>query len=190
MLWIEAFPRRPHGNQQKSDGRSACHDRRRRRAAARHRRPGRAASAGSARARRGIAAQRARAPGGHRAPARCPGARASLGGGRHRRGHRLARRHPAGAQMSASLLESAQNLLAGLLDLGRTRFELFGTELREELARLATTVLGGLAVLMLAGLGLAFGAVAFILTVSEDHRVLATIGVAALFLIVAVIVWV
>jgi hypothetical protein len=52
--------------------------------------------------------------------------------------------------MSAGLLESAQNLLAGLLDLGRTRFELFGTELREELAHLATTLLGGLAVLLLA----------------------------------------
>src|SRR5258706_88839 len=162
MLWIEAFPRRPHGNQQKSDGRSACGDRGRRRAAARHRRPGRAASAGSARARRAIAAQRARAPGGHRARARCPGARASLGGGRHRRGHRLARRHPAGAQMSASLLESAQNLLAGLLDLGRTRFELFGTELREELARLAATVLGGLAGLGLPALRPPFGPASFV----------------------------
>ena len=92
--------------------------------------------------------------------------------------------------MNAGLIESAQNLLAGILDLGRTRFELFGTELREELARLATTVLGGLAVLMLAGLGLAFGAAAFILTVSEDHRILAALGVAALFLVGAVIVWV
>jgi uncharacterized membrane protein YqjE len=92
--------------------------------------------------------------------------------------------------MSTGLIESAQNLVAGVLDLGRTRFELFGTELREELARLATTVLGGLAVLMLAGLGLAFCATAFILTVSEDHRVLAAVGIAALFLIGAVIVWV
>lgn len=92
--------------------------------------------------------------------------------------------------MSTGLIESAQNLLAGVLDLGRTRFELFGTELREELARLATTVLGGLAVLMLAGLGLAFCATALILTVSEDHRVVAAIGIAALFLIGAVIVWV
>jgi len=111
------------------------------------------------------------------------------GGGRRGGGHRPAGRRPARTQMSTGLIESAQNLLAGLLDLGRTRFELFGTELREELARLATTVLGGLAVLMLAGLGLAFGAMAFILNVSEDHRVLATLGVAALFLIVAVIMW-
>ncbi|HZE61444.1 MAG TPA: phage holin family protein [Burkholderiales bacterium] len=90
--------------------------------------------------------------------------------------------------MSASLLESAQNLLAGLLDLGRTRFELFGTELREELARLAATVLGGLAVLVLVALGLAFGAAAFILTVSEANRIWATFGVAALFLLAGGIV--
>ena len=87
--------------------------------------------------------------------------------------------------MSAGLLESARNLLAGVLDLGRTRFELFGTELREELARLAQTVLGGLAVLLLTGLGFAFGAMAFILTVSEAHRVVATAGVALVFLLVA-----
>jgi uncharacterized membrane protein YqjE len=90
--------------------------------------------------------------------------------------------------MSAGFLESAQNLLAGVVDLGRTRFELFGTELREELARLATTVLGGLAVLVLVALGLAFGAAGFILTVSEAHRVAATLGVAALFLLAAGVV--
>ena len=32
--------------------------------------------------------------------------------------------------MSAGLLESAQNFIGSLLDLGRTRFELFSTELR------------------------------------------------------------
>jgi uncharacterized membrane protein YqjE len=87
--------------------------------------------------------------------------------------------------MSAGLLESAQNLLAGLLDLGRTRFELFGTELREELARLATTLLGGLAVLVLAALGLAFGALAIILSVSEANRLVTTIGVAVFFFVLA-----
>ena len=90
--------------------------------------------------------------------------------------------------MSAGLLESARNLLAGLLELGRTRFELFSTELREELARLAATVLGGLAALVLAALGLAFGAVAFILSVGEANRVAATIGVAVFFLLAAGIV--
>lgn len=87
--------------------------------------------------------------------------------------------------MSAGLLESAQNVLAGLLELGRTRFELFGTELREELSRLAATVLGGLAVLMLAALGLGFGAAALILYAGEANRLAATVGVTVLFLLAA-----
>ena len=65
--------------------------------------------------------------------------------------------------MSSGLLEYAQNLVAGLLDLGRTRFELFSTELREELARLAVTLIGGLALLILAAFGVGFGAIALIL---------------------------
>jgi uncharacterized membrane protein YqjE len=90
--------------------------------------------------------------------------------------------------MSAGLIESAQNLLAGLLDLGRTRFELFGAELREELARLAATLLGGLAVLVLAALGLAFGAAAIILNAPEASRLAVTAGIAAFFLVAAAIV--
>jgi uncharacterized membrane protein YqjE len=92
--------------------------------------------------------------------------------------------------MSTGLLESAQNLLAGVLDLGRTRFELFGTEMREELAHLAQTVLGGLAVLMLAALGLAFAGFAFIFSVNEANRLWAAVGVAAVFLLCAgVLAW-
>jgi uncharacterized membrane protein YqjE len=92
--------------------------------------------------------------------------------------------------MSAGLLESAQNLLAGLLDLGRTRFELFGTELREELARLATALLGGLAVLVLGALGLAFVGLCIIFYVSEANRVMAAGACAASFLVVAgILAW-
>ena len=93
--------------------------------------------------------------------------------------------------MSAGLLESAQSFVAGLLDLGRTRFELFGAELREELARLTAGVLGGLAVLVLAALGLAFGGLALIFYVSEANRVAAAIGVALAFLLAAgIVAWV
>ena len=90
--------------------------------------------------------------------------------------------------MTSGLLESARNLVAGLLDLGRTRFELFSTELREELARLAVTLIGGVAILILALFGIAFGAAALILAVSPDYRVWATIGVAVFFLLAAAIV--
>jgi uncharacterized membrane protein YqjE len=90
--------------------------------------------------------------------------------------------------MTTGLLESAQNLIAGVLDLGRTRFELFGTELREELARLAATLIGGLAVLVSAGLGLAFVGLAVIFYVSEANRVLAAGGCALVFFAVTGIV--
>ena len=93
--------------------------------------------------------------------------------------------------MSAGLLESAQSFVAGLLDLGRTRFELFGTELREELAHLATAVIGGLAVLVLAALGLAFAGLALIFYVSEANRLATTIGVALFFFVAAgVLAWI
>jgi len=90
--------------------------------------------------------------------------------------------------MSAGLLESAQNIIAGVLDLGRTRFELFGTELREELARLAVTLIGGVAILILALFGVGFGAAALVIAMAPEHRVLTTACVAVVFLVAAGIV--
>jgi uncharacterized membrane protein YqjE len=87
--------------------------------------------------------------------------------------------------MSAGLLQSAQNFFAGLISLGRTRFELFSVELREELARLTTVLLGGIAVLVLAALGIAFGSVALVLAVGEAHRLMTVCIIAALFLAAA-----
>jgi uncharacterized membrane protein YqjE len=85
--------------------------------------------------------------------------------------------------MSLGLLESARNLIAGVLDLGRTRFELFSTELQEELNRLAAAIVGGLAILVFAAIGLGFGAVAIILSVGESNRLWVTIAVAVFFLL-------
>lgn len=87
--------------------------------------------------------------------------------------------------MSSGLLDSARSAVAAFISLGRTRFELFGTELREELARFATLLMGGLAVLVLAALGIAFGAVALIIAVGEQHRLTAAGLVAAGFLAAA-----
>ena len=83
--------------------------------------------------------------------------------------------------MSAGLLDSARSLGANLISLGATRFELFGVELREEIARLSAAILGGLAVLVLAALGLGFAALALILTVGPEHRLTAVWIVAACF---------
>jgi uncharacterized membrane protein YqjE len=92
--------------------------------------------------------------------------------------------------MTAGLLESARNLLAGILELGRTRFDLFSTELREELSRFAAAIVGGMAILIFMAIGLAFGAVAVILAVDETKRVWVTVGAAAFFLVIAVVsVW-
>jgi len=87
--------------------------------------------------------------------------------------------------VSSGLLHSAQSLLAGVLTLGRTRLELFSTELQEELARQAAALLGAFVVLIFGGLGAAFGAIALIIAAGEDYRVTASIGVAALFLALA-----
>lgn len=87
--------------------------------------------------------------------------------------------------MSAGLLESARSFLGGILELGRTRFELFGTELREELTRLTGVILGGLAALILAALALAFGAGALVLHVDEARRPEVAGGIAAVFALAA-----
>jgi uncharacterized membrane protein YqjE len=92
--------------------------------------------------------------------------------------------------MSTALLDSARSVISDLISLGRTRFELFSTELREELARLATLLLGGLTAVVLGGLGIGFGAVALILAVGEQYRLLATCLVAAGFIAAALaLVW-
>ena len=49
--------------------------------------------------------------------------------------------------MSAGLLESARSVLAGLLSLGHTRFELFAVELREELRAVIEGALDGSVIL-------------------------------------------
>ncbi len=87
--------------------------------------------------------------------------------------------------MSAGLLDSVRAVAARLLSLGQTRFALFGVELREELARLATALLGGLFALVLGALGVAFAAFALILGLDPQHRLLAACLVAAAFLALA-----
>lgn len=92
--------------------------------------------------------------------------------------------------MSASLLESARSALADALSLGHTRFELFSVELREELARLATLLIGGLAALILGILGIAFAAFALVIAVAPEQRLLAASLVAAgFFAAAALLAW-
>ncbi|MBV8030310.1 MAG: phage holin family protein [Betaproteobacteria bacterium] len=82
----------------------------------------------------------------------------------------------------AGILHSARNLLASAAGLLRTRLELLGIELQEELARLATALIGAVVLSVLLLLGLAFAAVALLLAVGEAHRLAVAIGAAAFFL--------
>jgi len=88
--------------------------------------------------------------------------------------------------MSARLLASAQSFVAGLLALGRTRLELFSTELQEEMARQAALLLGALATILVVGMGAAFGGLALILAVDESQRAGMALGVAGFFAALAI----
>jgi uncharacterized membrane protein YqjE len=89
--------------------------------------------------------------------------------------------------MNGSLLESVRTMLADLISLGQTRFELFSVELREELARIATLLLGGLAALILGILGIAFAAFALVVAMAPEYRLLAAALVAGGFLLAGVL---
>ena len=92
--------------------------------------------------------------------------------------------------MNGSLLESARTMLADIISLGQTRFELFSVELREELARIATLLIGGLAALILAVLGVAFAAFALIVAVDPQYRLLTVCLVAVgFFAAAALLAW-
>lgn len=85
--------------------------------------------------------------------------------------------------MSAGLLHSAQSLAAGVIALARTRLELFGTELEEALTRLFLTLIGAMAVLLLAALGLGFAGYAAIAMLGEESRALAAAAMGSAFLV-------
>jgi uncharacterized membrane protein YqjE len=91
--------------------------------------------------------------------------------------------------VSAGLLHSAQSLLASVLALARTRVELFSTELQEELTRLVFTLIGAVAVLLLAALGVAFAALALIMAIDERYRPIVAASVAIAFIALAAAAW-
>ncbi len=80
-------------------------------------------------------------------------------------------------------MHSAQSLLAGLIALGRTRLELFGTELQEELTRLFFTLIGAMAVLLLAALGLGFSGLAVLVLLDGESGALAAAAMGVVFLL-------
>jgi uncharacterized membrane protein YqjE len=87
-----------------------------------------------------------------------------------------------------ALMQSVQGLLATLLGLARTRLELLSVEMQELLARLVLVMVGAVAAILLAALALGFGAVALVLWVAPEHRVVVSAGLAAVFLAVAALI--
>ena len=73
-------------------------------------------------------------------------------------------------------------LLGGLAALSHSRLALLGTELREEGARVRSTLVGAFAAILLGALGAAFAGGAVVLAVDEGNRVAAAAGFAFVFL--------
>jgi uncharacterized membrane protein YqjE len=83
------------------------------------------------------------------------------------------------------LLDSAQTLLSGVLSLARTRLELFGTELQEELTRLSFALLCAVIVVLLGALAAVFGGLALIIALEQEYRAMAALIIALLFVALA-----
>src|SRR5690242_2769100 len=73
-------------------------------------------------------------------------------------------------------------LLGGFAGLAHSRLALIGVELREEGARVRSTLVGAFAAILLAALGLAFAGGAVVLAVDESHRALAAAAFALVFI--------
>jgi uncharacterized membrane protein YqjE len=83
------------------------------------------------------------------------------------------------------LLDSVQTLLSGGLSLARTRLELFGTELQEELARLLFALLCAVSVVLLGAIAAMFFGLALIISIAPESRSLAAGLIGVVFIALA-----
>lgn len=96
---------------------------------------------------------------------------------------------PAG-RVPGGLFESMRKLLGTLVEMARTRAELLGNELEQELRRILGMLVGAMVVLALAGLALLFAATTIVVSFWDTNRVAASAFVAAGFLVLAGIAYV
>jgi uncharacterized membrane protein YqjE len=87
--------------------------------------------------------------------------------------------------MPGGLFESVRALLETLVAMARTRAELLGNELEQELLRIVGMLVGAMVVLALAGLALLFAALTIVATFWDTNRIAAMALVAAGFLLLA-----
>jgi uncharacterized membrane protein YqjE len=85
------------------------------------------------------------------------------------------------------LFDSLKALLVTLVGIAHTRVELISTEVEEQYARLVSLMVWGLVALFFAFTGVILSAIAFIVLFWESNRVLAAAGLAAAFVLLAVI---
>ena len=99
----------------------------------------------------------------------------------------LVRHEESAGRMPGGLFESVRTLLGTLVAMARTRAELFGNELEQELHRIFGMLVGAMIVLALTSLALLFAALTIVVSVWETHRVAATALAAVGFVMLAVV---
>lgn len=87
----------------------------------------------------------------------------------------------------AGLFDSLKALLATLVGIAHTRVELISTEVEEQFVRLVWLLVWALVALLFAFAGVILSAIAFIVLFWDSNRVLAAAGLAAAFVLLAVI---
>ena len=79
---------------------------------------------------------------------------------------------------SRGLFDSLKELLATITALAQTRLELVGTELEEQVARLAILLVWSIVALFLVFTAIVLAAVAIVIVFWDEHRVLVAFGLA------------
>lgn len=94
-----------------------------------------------------------------------------------------------GGARPRGLFESLKGLLATLTGLAHTRLELLGTELEEQVARLATLLVWSIVALFLMFTAVILSAVAIIVVFWDSNRVLVAAGLAGTVAVLAMGAW-
>lgn len=87
--------------------------------------------------------------------------------------------------LGRGFLGSVQGLASTLLDIGHTRLALLATEVEEEKRRLLAVLAWGAVTLLLGCMALLFLALTLTVVFWDSHRMLALVGVSALFALAA-----
>lgn len=83
------------------------------------------------------------------------------------------------------LLGSLAGTLATLVEIGQTRLELLGVEVREEIGRMANLAVWGAVAVLAGGMGILLAGLTVIFAFWDTHRLLASVLVTTVFLAMA-----